>query len=306
VSPLNRQVLESYPYAANVPLRGLYVDGRPALSGIDPAAVGEYVIITVRDPLCAYDADPAEEIAGRLDGARPIGRTGMFSTWTGNYRGASVSVVSGGSGSPEAELIMHELLENTDATTFLRVGGSGGMHPSVRPGDLVIARGVVRDEGMTAAYVPPSWPAAADPTVVLALSQAAHAMNAPFHVGLTRSTDSDFVAGGRPGVGGYLQPRHTTVVDEWTRAGVLNGDRESAAIVTLATLFGRRAGSICSVADNISTGERFVAGAGHTAAIEVALEGIALLHRMDRAAADAGLPMWLPCAGVAEETESHS
>ena len=306
VSPLNQRVLDSYPYAGNVPLRGLYVKGRPALSGIDPAAVGEYVLITVRDPLCAYDTDPAEQIAGRLDNAQMAGRTGMFSTWSGNYRGARVSVVSGGSGSPEAELILHELLENTDATTYLRVGGSGGMHPSVRPGDVVIARGVVRDEGMTASYVPASWPAAADPVVVLALTQAAHDLKTPFHVGLTRSTDSDFVAGGRPGVGGYLQPRHTTIVDEWARAGVLNGDRESAAIITLASLFGRRGGSICSVADNISTGDRFVAGAGHTAAIEVALEGIALLHRMDRAAARAGLPMWLPSAGVPEETETCS
>lgn len=303
VSALNQRVLDSYRYAGHVPPGGLYVDGRPALSGIDPAAVGEYVLITVRDPLCAYDADPAEHIARRLDNAQPIGRTGMFSTWTGTYRGASVTVVSGGSGSPEAELILHELLENTDATTYLRVGGSGGMHPSVRPGDLVIARGVVRDEGMTACYVPASWPAAADPVVVLALTQAAHKLNAPFHVGLTRSTDSDFVAGGRPGVAGYLQPQHATIVDEWARAGVLNGDRESAAIVTLAALFGRRGGSICSVADNISTGAKFVPGAGHTAAIEVALEAIALLHRMDRAAAQAGLPMWLPCVGIAGETE---
>jgi uridine phosphorylase len=292
--PLNRGLLESYPYAANVPLRGLYVGGRPALSGIDPDRVGDHVVITVRDPLCAYDADPAEQIARKLDDAEPVGRTGMFSSWTGRYRGASITVVSGGSGSPEAELIMHELLVNTSARTFLRVGGSGGMHPDVRPGDLVIARGVVRDEGMTAAYVAPSWPAAADPAVVLALARAAHDAGVPFHVGLTRSTDSDFVAGGRPGVGGYLQPRHTTVVDEWARAGVLNGDRESAAIVTLAGLFGRRGGAVCSVADNISTGETFVAGAGHAAAIDVALDGLAVLQRMDDAAAAAGLPMWLP------------
>ncbi|MGF7237223.1 MAG: nucleoside phosphorylase [Frankia sp.] len=303
VAPLNRTVLESYPYARNVPLRGLYIDGKPALSGIDPGRVGDYVILTVRDPLCAYDADPAEQIAGQLDAAEPIGRTGMFSTWTGTYQGAPISVVSGGSGSPEAELIMHELLENTSATTFVRVGGSGGMHPSVQPGDLVVARGVVRDEGMTAAYVPASWPAACDPAVVLALSQAAHTAGARFHVGLTRSTDSDFVSGGRPGVGGYLQPRHTRIVDEWARAGVLNGDRESAAVVTLSGLFGRRGGAICSVSDNISTGAAFVPGAGHGSAVDVALEGLALLHRMDQAASKAGLPMWLPRVGLPDRKE---
>jgi uridine phosphorylase len=158
----------------------------------------------------------------------------------------------------------------------------------------VIASGVVRDEGMTAAYVPPSWPAASDPLVVLALTRAAHDAGAPFHVGTIRSTDSDFVAGGRPGVGGYLQSWHTTVVDDWGRAGVLCGDRESAAIVTLARLFGRRGGSICSVADNIATGAAFQPGAGHVTAIDVALEGLALLHRLDRSARDEGLPMWLP------------
>jgi uridine phosphorylase len=295
--PVNRKAWERYDYAANVPLRGLYIDGRPALTGVDPEQVGEYVIVTVRDPLCGYDEDPAEQIAGRLDGARPVGRTGMFSTWTGTYRGASISVVSGGSGSPEAELVMHEFLENSAATTYLRVGGSGGMHPKVRPGDLVVAGGVVRDEGMTAAYIPPSWPAACSAPVVLALAQAAQQSGSSYHVGLIRSTDSDFVAGGRPGVGGYFQPWHAEAVDVWVRAGVLCGDRESAAIVTLAQLFGRRGGSICSVADNISTGETFRAGAGHVTAIEVALEGLSLLYRMDRAAEAAGLPIWLPMLG---------
>src|SRR5262249_55093282 len=134
VAPLNRRVLDSYPYARNVPPRGLYASGRPPLTRHDPPPAGADGLLPRPAPRCAHDADPAEHIAGRLDDAQPIGRTGMFSTWTGTYRGASVSVVSGGSGSPEAELILHELLENTDATTYLRVGGSGGMHPSVRPG----------------------------------------------------------------------------------------------------------------------------------------------------------------------------
>ena len=60
---------------------------------------------------------------------------------------------------------------------------------------------------------------------------------------------------------------------------MLNGDRESAAIVTLSALFGRRGGSICSVADNLCTGEKFEAGGGHEFAIDIALEGCAVLNR---------------------------
>jgi hypothetical protein len=51
---------------------------------------------------------------------------------------------------------------------------------------------------------------------------------------------------------------------------------------------GRRAGAICSVADNIATGEAFEPGAGHTAAIDIALRSVALLEsqRQQRLRAD--------------------
>lgn len=288
------RLYDTYRYRQHVPERGLLIDGRPALTGIDPERIGESVILTVRDPLCAYEDDPAAQIARHLESAELVARTGMFTTWSGLYRDARISVVSGGSGSPEAELVLHEFLENTAATTYLRVGGSGGIGPQVRPGDVVIASGVVRDEGMTQAYVPASYPAASSHELVLALIEAAEGLGAPYHVGITRSSDSDFCGVGRPGVGGYMQPWNTEVIEVYARAGVLNGDRESAAAVLLPTLFGRRGGSICSVADNIVTGERFEAGAGHDLAIRVALEGLAILHAMDAAARAAGCRFWTP------------
>lgn len=289
-----RKIYQKYDYAHNVPVKGLMIDGRPALTGIAPSRIGDYVILTVRDPLCAYDNDPAAQIAEHLEDSELVAQTGMFTTYSGTFNDARISVVSGGSGSPEAELILHEFLENTNASTYIRVGGSGGMHESVRPGDVVISRGVVRDEGMTQAYVSPSYPAAASYEVVIALIQAGIDLNVPFHVGITRSSDSDFCGVGRPSVGGYMQPRHLEVIDYYRRVGVLNGDRESAAVITLATLFGRRGGSICSVADNIVTGEKFTAGAGHDVAIQVALHGLSILHQMDKEKSMAQQDFWTP------------
>ncbi|QMU97354.1 nucleoside phosphorylase [Microbacterium esteraromaticum] len=281
---------ESYRLSANVPRRGLLVEGRPALSQFDPQKVARYVLLTVRDPLCAYDEDPATQLARRLDDAEQIGRSGMFTTWTGRYRDVALTVVSGGSGSPEAELIMHELLEFTDADTFVRVGGSGGYHPKVAPGDVVIASGVVRDEGMTQAYIPASYPAVASHDVVVAMARAADGLGQPFHIGVTRSSDSDFCGVGRPSVGGYFQPWHMDILETWARAGVLNGDRESAAIVTLAALFGKRGGSVCSVADNVIADAEFQAGAGHASSMDIALAGVVELAAMDaEAEAGAGL-----------------
>jgi len=225
----------------------------------------------------------------------------MFTSWSGYYRGAHITAISGGSGGPEAELCMFELLEHTNANTFLRVGGSGGLNERVRPGDIVIANGIVRGDGVTAAYVEPGWPAICSPDLVMALAEAARALKVGYHIGLTRSSDSDLCGAGRPSVGGFLRTCQTGVVDECRRSGVLNGEREASTIVTMATLFGRRGGACCSVADNIVTGEAFRAGAGHTAAVDVALEGMAVLERMDRCRARYGVEDWLPSLTTSNE-----
>jgi hypothetical protein len=50
-------------------------------------------------------------------------------------------------------------------------------------------------------------------------------------------------------------------------------------------------------------GEKFTADAGQAASIKVALEGLALLYRMDRSAERAEKPKWLSVAGLAPGTE---
>lgn len=280
--PYMRRIQETYPHRDMVPPRGMFINGRPALTQIDPAEAGDFVLVFVRDALCAYGDDPAKVAAGCLEDAKCIGQSGMFTSFSGWYKGAHITAVSGGSGSPEMELILYDYMEFTDASTFLRVGGSGGFGDNVHPGDIVIASGAVRGEGMTRAYIDAAYPAASHYEVVCAAVEAAEALGCPYHVGVTVSTDSDFVGGGRPGVGGYLQPWNAEHAGIFNRAGCLNGDRESAAIITLSALFGRRGGSICSVSDNICTGERFTAGVGHSDALRIALETCAILQQMDQ------------------------
>lgn len=270
-----------FEYDQNIPEKGFYIDGKPALTQIDPAKVGDFVIITVRDALCSYGDDPAKVIADRLEHSQLIGQSGMFASYSGYYKGAHITAVSGGSGSPEMEMILYDYMEHTDAGTFLRLGGSGGFGDDVRPGDIVISSGAVRAEGMTQAYIEAGYPAASHYEVICAMVEAAEAIGHPYHVGVTVSCDSDYVGGGRPGVGGYLQPWNIEKAGIYNRAGCLNGDRESAAIITLSALFGRRGGSVCSVSDNMCTGERFTAGVGHNAALDLVLEGCAILHKMD-------------------------
>lgn len=280
--PWDKNFLETYEFKENVPVHGLVdAEGLPVLTGIHGERVARYVLVMVRDPLCGYQEGALADAARKLEDVEVVGNSGMFETITGTYRSARLSIIVGGSGGPEAELALMDLFEHSEADTFIRVGGSGGVGFGVKPGDIVITHGCVRDEGLTAAYVPQSYPAVANIDVVTALQNAAVETGVRYHIGLTRSTDSDFVQFGRPAAGGFLPQHQRTALKQWARAGVLNGDRETAAILVLSSLYGKRAGSICSVADNVVTGDKFELGSGHVAAIDVALEGVAKLHDLD-------------------------
>ena len=288
------KLLSRYDYADRLKPGGFVIDGKPALTRIDPALVGDYVIMTVRDPLLEYGGEPAELLSQRLENRVLAGRSGMFTTYSGYYKGAHISIVSGGSGSPEAELVLVEFMHYTKANTFLRLGGGAALNEKLKSGDVVIASGVVRDEGMSQAYVTPSFPAVCSYELVAAFSGAAQALGYRYHVGIGRSQDSEHVACGRPSVGCYLQPCHTEIIDYYNRAGVLYWDRESSGIVTLCNLFGRRGGAVVSVDNNLVTGESFTAGDGQDHAIDIVFEGLANLHKIDEQKAAKGTAHWAP------------
>ena len=69
--------------------------------------------------------NPARKIARRLEDAEMIGNSGMFTSYSGRYKGAKITVVSGGSGSPEMELILYDFMEYTNAGTFYTSGRVG-------------------------------------------------------------------------------------------------------------------------------------------------------------------------------------
>ena len=71
-------------------------------------------------------------------------------------------------------------------------------------------------------------------------------------------------------------------------------DRESAAIVTLCSLFGRRGGAVISVDNNVFTNEGFTAGDGQYHEIDIVLEGLANLHKIDEEKKARGLEFWSP------------
>jgi len=212
-----------------------------------------------------------------------------YRTATGTYDGADISVTSTGIGSPSAAIAVEELAR-VGADTFIRVGSCGAIQPEMDVGDLVITRGAVRQEGTSKEYVREDYPAVADEEVVSALIAAAERLGHDYHVGLTMSADSFYAGQGREGFEGFEAAGSETLVEDLKNANVMNIEMEAAAILTLANVYGLRAGVVCSVFANRETGEFMTEG--ESVAAETASLAVQLLARMDEVKAEAGADRW--------------
>ncbi|MFB6096413.1 MAG: nucleoside phosphorylase [Haloferacaceae archaeon] len=235
------------------------------------------------------DTERVEKITALWDDAETVAHHREYRTATGSYDGQPVSVTSTGIGSPSAAIAVEELAR-CGVETFVRVGSCGAIQPEVEVGDLVITSGAVRQEGTSHEYVREDYPAVADHEVVSALVAAAERLEYPYHVGLTMSADSFYAGQGRPGFAGFRAAGSDTLVDELRDAKVKNIEMEASAILTLANVFGLRAGAVCTVYADRTTGE--FRTAGETRAAETASLAVALLARMDQIKREAGADRW--------------
>jgi uridine phosphorylase len=212
-----------------------------------------------------------------------------YRTATGTYDDAPISVTSTGIGSPSAAIAIEELAR-VGVDTFIRVGSCGAIQPEMDVGDLVITSGGVRQEGTSAEYVRDDYPAVADHEVVSALIAAAERLGYDYHVGLTMSADSFYAGQGRPGLDGFRAAGSESLVEELQEANVKNIEMEASALLTIANVYGLRAGAVCSVYANRITGE--FRTEGESRAAETASLAVALLARMDEVKREAGVDRW--------------
>ena len=235
------------------------------------------------------DPERVPKITDAWDKAEEVGHHREYRTATGRHDGEPLTVTSTGIGSPSATIAVEEHAQ-LGSGTFMRVGSCGAIQPGMEVGDLVITTGAVRQEGTSDEYVREDYPAAADPEVVTALVTACEELGYDYHCGVTCSTDSFYAGQGRPGFGGFEGTDADALVDELQEAGVLNFEMEASAILTVANLYGLRAGAVCTVYANRVTGE--FRTEGERRAGEVASLAAAILAEMDRVKADAGTERW--------------
>ena len=270
-----------------------------------PGGERQYHIALGRGEVAEYlllpgDPDRTARFAARLDSIELERRNREFSTVTGTYKGVRVTVISTGIGTDNIEIVVTEILAVTDRPTFVRVGSCGALQPEIALGDLVISTGAVRLETTTAWYVHEGWPAIADGEAVMALTEAADRLGHRYHVGITATAPGFFGPQGRPIA--QLPIRYPDLAAEMARQRVLNFEMEASALLTFASLAGCRAGVVCAVYAQRTTGA-FVEGEikdrAEAACVETGLEALSILAAMDDVKRAAGVDRWGPTLRLA-------
>ena len=235
-------------------------------------AVSPYVL-TVGDP------DRAADTGRRLDGGREIGRYREYVTWQGSWQGVDVTVTSHGVGGPGAAVAFEELILG-GAKTIIRLGTAGSALDEIKSGDLLIATGAVRLDGVSHQLAPIEYPAISDLAVTQALTDAAGAhQGVRFGTGVLM-TKAAFYPG--------------ALSDElavWSNVPLVGYEMERAALLIVAALRRVRAGGIFTVDGNPSEGDpedarlynphRDVVREGKERMIEVGLDAIKRLASSD-------------------------
>ena len=267
---------------------------------LGPGELAEYILLP-------GDPDRATRIASRFDSVELERRHREFATVTGTYRGQRVSVVATGIGTDNVEIVVAEILAITERPTFIRVGSCGALQPEMSLGDLAITTGAVRLESTTSYFVHDGFPAVAHYEAVVALIEAAERLGHRFHVGITATAPGFFGAQGRPIP--QLPIRYPDLAEDMARQRVMNFEMEASALLVLASLARCRAGVVCAVYANRTTGE-FVAGdqkdAAEAACVETGLESLMILADMDRQKRDAATERWRPSLWERTPPGDHS
>lgn len=201
------------------------------LLGVTPGQVPPRALV-VGDPA------RAERVAARLEDGRRLGSFREFVTFAGAHRGREVTVSSHGVGAPGAALCFEEL-HQAGVGRIIRAGTCGGLQPDVSDGDLVVATGAIREDGLTDGLVPASFPALASIDVVSSLREALADGGHPAHEGVVLTT-SVF----------YTHEILGSSLSRWARAGAVAVEMECAALFVIAALHGMEVGAVLAVDGN--------------------------------------------------------
>ena len=203
------------------------------------AAPGDFAdtVLMPGDPLRArYIAETY------LDGHRRVSDVRNMWGFTGEFRGKPVSVMAHGMGIPSASIYCTELIVEYGVKRLIRVGSCGTSHPDVRLRDLVIAQGASTDSAVNRMrFGGYDYAALATFDLVRKAAAVAEEHQLRYHVGNIFSADLFYTPD--PGM-----------FETMAKFNVYGIEMEAAGIYPIAAEHGAEALAICTVSDDIPSG----------------------------------------------------
>jgi purine-nucleoside phosphorylase len=204
------------------------------------AAPGDFAdtVLMPGDPLRAqYIAETYFENARRVTDVR-----NMWG-YTGEYKGRAVSVMAHGMGIPSASIYCTELITEYDVKRVIRVGSCGTSHPDVKLRDIVIAMGASTDSNCNRMrFGGYDLAALASFDLIEKAVRSARQQGVRFHVGNIFSADL------------FYTP-DPDMFETMARFDVYGIEMEAAGIFPIAAENGAEALAICTVSDDIPSGD---------------------------------------------------
>jgi uridine phosphorylase len=168
-----------------------------------------------------------------------------YTMYTGTYLGVKVTGINGGRFAADTS-ITTEILCNAKVQCLIRIGSCGALTSDVKIGDLIVATGCVRGDGVTPYYVDQNFETKPDAELTQMITKIAQGVVAPMgnkvHEGKVWTTDA-------------ILRETKEHVNKAVNQGAIGVDMVSSAFLTIAQLYKIPAVSILAVSDNIMTGE---------------------------------------------------
>jgi purine-nucleoside phosphorylase len=178
-----------------------------------------------------------------LDDVRMVTDVRNMYGFTGSYQGRPISVMGHGMGIPSASIYFTELFKDFGVRRIIRVGSCGTVHPSVGIRDLVLAMGASTDSAVNRMrFGGFDLAPLASFRLLRAAVQVAERRGLEFHVGNIFSAE-------------LFYPADPGQFELMAKYDILGIEMETAGLYTLAAEHRAEALAICTVSDNIRTGE---------------------------------------------------
>ncbi len=216
--------------------RDIHLSGKELLGMVQvkPGDFGKYAIIPGtterRDAILAYLEHPVKSFSFF-----------EYAMYTGIYQGIKIAVGNGGRFSPDSAIIA-EILCAGKVEYIIRAGSCGALDEKIKIGDVVLATGVVRGDGVTPYYVDKDFKTVPDKGLTDVLEKASQESGVTVRKGAIWTTDA-------------LCRETRELVEKVRKEGAIAVDMVSSALLTIAQLNNIKAASISAVSDNLITGQ---------------------------------------------------